>query len=359
MPGAMLAPGATIGILGGGQLGRMTAQAAARLGYRCHVFAVAPDSPAEQVCRHATVADFGDDAALDRFAAAVDVATFEFENIPAAAVRRVAAAKPVLPRPEILEITQDRLHEKDFLRSIEVATAAYREISDAAALGRAMRDFGQPAVLKSVRMGYDGKNQVLIGPDTRPEEAWRQMGGAIGILESFVDFRCEISVIVARGRGGAWATYPPVENQHVNHILDTTIAPARIAPETAMRAEAIARHIAERLDLVGVLTVEMFVLPGGEVLVNELAPRPHNSGHWTIDACVTSQFEQLVRALCGLPLGSVEHHSDAVMKNLIGSDVEKWREALADPLAKLHLYGKRQVRPGRKMGHVTRLAPHR
>ena len=355
----MLAPGATIGILGGGQLGRMTALAAARLGYRCHVFATEPDSPAAQVCGAATVADFSDLAALDRFAGAVDVVTFEFENIPAEAVRWVAASKPVMPRAEILEIAQDRLREKDFLRSIDIATAAYREVSDVAALVRAMRDFGYPAVLKSVRMGYDGKGQMTLGPETRPEDAWRHMGGEIGILEGFVDFACEISVIVARGGNGAWATYPPVENQHSAHILDTTIAPARIGAETAMRAEAIARHIAEKLDLVGLLAVEMFVTQSGDILVNELAPRPHNSGHWTIDACVTSQFEQLVRALCGLPLGSVAHHSDAVMKNLIGSDVEKWRDALADPLAKLHLYGKSEIQPGRKMGHVTRLIPHR
>jgi 5-(carboxyamino)imidazole ribonucleotide synthase len=359
MPAAVLAPGATIGILGGGQLGRMTALAAASLGYRSHVFATEPDSPAEQVCGAATVADYEDQAALDCFAAAVDVVTFEFENIPADAVRRVAGARAVLPRLEILEIAQDRLREKDFLRSIDIPTTAYREISDAAALARAMRDFGYPAVLKSVRMGYDGKGQVTLTPESKPEEAWRQMGGGIGILEGFVDFSCEISVVVARGRNGAWATYPPVENQHVNHILDTTIAPARIGAETAMRAEAMARHVAEKLDLIGVLAVEMFVLPSGEVLVNELAPRPHNSGHWTIDACVTSQFEQLVRALCGLPLGSVAHHSDAVMKNLLGRDVEKWREALGDPFARLHLYGKHEIQPGRKMGHVTRLIPHR
>jgi 5-(carboxyamino)imidazole ribonucleotide synthase len=355
----LIAPGATIGILGGGQLGRMTALAAARLGYRCHVFAEEPDSPAAQVCEAATVAEFSDRAALESFAAAVDIATFEFENIPADSVRWVSALKQVVPRPEILEIAQDRLAEKDFLRSIDVDTAAYREISDLAALVRAMRDLGYPAVLKTVRMGYDGKGQLTLTPEANAEEAWHRIGGEIGILESFVDFACEISVIVARGGNGAWATYPPVENQHVAHILDTTIAPARIPAETAMRAEAIARHIAEKLDLVGVLAVEMFVTQGGGLLVNEIAPRPHNSGHWTIDACVTSQFEQLVRALCGLPLGSVEHHSDAVMKNLLGNDVEKWREALNDPLAKLHLYGKTEIQPGRKMGHVTRLIPHR
>ena len=355
----MLAPGATIGILGGGQLGRMTALAASRLGYRCHVFADEPDSPTAQVCDAATVAEFSDLEALERFANAVDITTFEFENIPARAVRWVAALKPVLPRPEILEIAQDRLREKDFLRSIDVETTAYREISDPTVLLRAMRDFDYPAVLKTVRLGYDGKGQVTLTPEVKAEDAWRRMGGESGILESFVDFACEISVIVARGANGAWATYPPVENQHVNQVLDTTIAPARISAETAMRAEAIARHVAEKLDLVGVLAVEMFVTQAGELLVNEIAPRPHNSGHWTIDACFTSQFEQLVRAICGLPLGSVEHHSDAVMENLLGTDVAKWRDALNDPLAKLHLYGKTEIQPGRKMGHVTRLIPHR
>jgi 5-(carboxyamino)imidazole ribonucleotide synthase len=359
MPTTALAPGATIGILGGGQLGRMTALAAAHLGFRCHVFATEPDSPAAQVCGSATVAQYCDTGALDRFAAAIDVATFEFENIPAAAVRRVAAAKSVLPRPEILEISQDRLREKNFLRSIDIPTTAYREISDAAALARAMHDFDCPAVLKTARMGYDGKGQVTLTPETKSDEAWRQMGGEIGVLEAFVDFACEISVIVARGHNGAWAAYPPVENQHNHHILDTTIAPARIAPEIATRAEAMARDVAEKLDLVGVLAVEMFVTRTGELLVNELAPRPHNSGHWTIDACVTSQFEQLVRAICRLPLGSVEHHSDAVMKNLLGHDVDRWREAVADPFAKLHLYGKHKIQPGRKMGHVTWLFPHR
>jgi 5-(carboxyamino)imidazole ribonucleotide synthase len=355
----MVAPGATIGILGGGQLGRMTALAAAKLGYRCHVFANEADSPAAQVCAATTVAEFTDRDALDRFAGVIDIATCEFENVPAESVRQVAALKPVRPRPGILEIAQDRLREKDFLRSIGVETAAYREISDPAALLRAMRDFGSPAVLKTVRLGYDGKGQVTLTPEIKAEEAWRRMGGEIGILESFVDFSCEISVIVARGANGAAATYPPVENQHVNHILDTTIAPARIQAETAMHAEAIARHVAEKLDLVGVLAVEMFVTERGDLVVNEIAPRPHNSGHWTIDACFTSQFEQLVRALSGLPLGSVEHHSDAIMKNLLGSDVEKWRDALNDPLAKVHLYGKTEIQPGRKMGHVTHLIPRR
>jgi 5-(carboxyamino)imidazole ribonucleotide synthase len=355
----MLSPGATIGILGGGQLGRMTALAAARLGFRAHIFATERDSPAAQVSAGAIVAAYENDAALARFAAAVDVATFEFENIPADAVRKVAALKPVMPRPEILEISQDRLAEKDFLNRIGVATTSYREIADATALAKALGGLGGRAVLKTARMGYDGKGQLTVAPGTPPDDAWRRMGGRRGILEEFVDFRCEVSVIVARAADGAMAVYPPVENRHVDHILDTTIAPATLPPETARAAETIARDIATRLDLVGVLAVEMFVINGGELLVNELAPRPHNSGHWTIDACATSQFEQLVRAICGLPLGSTERYADAVMKNLIGDEVETWRDAIADPSARLHLYGKRTTRPGRKMGHITRLLPRK
>ncbi len=357
----MLVPGATIGIIGGGQLGRMTALAAARLGYRVHVFAAERESPASQVAAGSTVASYDNIVAITQFAEEIDVATFEFENIPAEAVRKVAALKPVMPRPEILEISQDRFKEKDFLRGIGVATTGYREIADAATLGRELADLaktpGARAVLKSARMGYDGKGQVAVAGNTAPADAWRLMGAPRGILEDFVDFRCEVSVIVARGADGALATYPPVENRHVNHILDTTIAPASLPPELADAAKTIARDIATRLDLVGVLAVEMFVTQDGRLLVNELAPRPHNSGHWTIDACATSQFEQLVRAICGLPLGSTECHANAVMKNLIGDEVETWREAIADPTARLHLYGKRTVLPGRKMGHVTRLVP--
>ena len=355
----MLVPGATIGIVGGGQLGRMIALAAARLGYRSHVFADERDSPAGQVAAGTTVASYDDTTAIMRFAEEIDVATFEFENIPAAAVRRLAALRPVMPRPDILEIAQDRLREKDFLRSIGVATTDYREIADAAALGRALAALDTRGVLKSARMGYDGKGQVAVSAATAPDEAWQAMGSPRGILEAFVDFQCEVSVIVARAADGSAAFYPPVENRHVNHILDTTLAPASLPPETARAAEAIARDIAARLDLVGVLAVEMFATKDGRLLVNELAPRPHNSGHWTIDACATSQFEQLVRAICGLPLGSTERHADAVMKNLIGDEVETWREAIADPTARLHLYGKRTVLPGRKMGHVTRLLPCR
>jgi 5-(carboxyamino)imidazole ribonucleotide synthase len=355
----MLEPGATIGILGGGQLGRMTALAAAPLGYRVHVFAEEPDSPAAQVSAGSTVAAWDDALAIARFAAQIDVATFEFENIPAEAVRNVAALKPVMPRPEILEITQDRLAEKNFLNGIGIATTGYQEVTDAASLTRALADLKGRGILKTARMGYDGKGQVNVRGDTPADFAWQQMGATRGILEAFVDFQCEVSVIVARGADGTMAAYPPVENRHVHHILDTTIAPATVPAETARAAEAMACDIATRLDLVGVLAVEMFVTRDGRLLVNELAPRPHNSGHWTIDSCATSQFEQLVRAICGLPLGSTERHADAVMKNLIGNEVETWREAIADPTARLHLYGKRVTLPGRKMGHVTRLLPRR
>ncbi len=350
-------PGSTIGILGTGQLGRMTALAAARLGYRCHVFGPERGGPASLVAASVTVADYADQAALIEFARGVDVVTYEFENIPYEPVAALAGVVAIHPHPEVLRITQHRLYEKDFLRGIEVATTQYREVNDAAGLARAVRDLGRPAVLKTARLGYDGKGQVVIRAGTDLDRAWAGLRAGQGVLESFVDFTCEISVIVARGLDGQLATYVPVENQHKDGILDQTIAPARIAPSVAMKAEAIAHHIATRLNLVGLLAVEMFVGRGGEVLVNELAPRPHNSGHWTLDACLTSQFEQVVRAICGLPLGSPEHHSDAVMKNLIGEDVKQWREILAERTAKLHLYGKTEVRPGRKMGHVTRLLP--
>ncbi len=355
----MIEPGGTIGILGGGQLGRMTALAAIALGYRCHVYCPIGDSPAKQATSRSTTADYGDKDALARFADSVDVITFEFENVPADTAEFLAARKPVRPGPNALRIAQDRLAEKEFLRSIGVATAPYRAVASEAELRSALEAIGPRAILKTVRLGYDGKGQTPIRGETDLAAAWRGFTAEAGILEGFVEFACEVSVIVARSEGGRCATYVPVENQHSHGILETTIAPARVEPEVAMRAEAITRYVAEKLDLVGLIAVEMFVTHEGEVLVNEIAPRPHNSGHWTIDACYTSQFEQLVRAICGLPLGSPEHHADAVMKNLIGADVAKWRDAINDPLQKIHLYGKDEIAPGRKMGHVTKLIPHR
>lgn len=353
----MIPPGSTIGILGAGQLGRMTATAAAALGYRCHVYAPDEDMPAAQVCAAATRAGYDDLAALERFADSVDVVTFEFENVPFESVRLLAAHVPVRPGWEALRVSQDRVVEKDFVRGLGIGTADYRAVSAPAELARALGDFGGAGVLKSTRLGYDGKGQVRVAAGMGAADAWAQMGADAGLLEAFVDFECEVSVVVARGPTGETAAYVPVLNRHRNHILDETVAPAPLSPDVAAEAEGIARRIAEALGLVGLLAVEMFVTRDGRLLVNEIAPRPHNSGHWTIDACVTSQFEQFVRAVCGLPLGSPARLCDAVMTNLIGDDVARWPELLRDPAAKLHLYGKAEVRAGRKMGHVTRLQP--
>lgn len=365
MPGsdtpAGLTPGATIGILGGGQLGRMTATAAARLGYRCHIFCQSPDEPAAQIAHQTTVAAFDDTGALDRFAADIDVATLEFENVPLASVEYLAARVAMRPNSRALAIAQDRVKEKDFVTAAGIATALYRAVASRADLSDAVAVLGVPAILKTTRMGYDGKGQVRIDRDTDLDDAWARCGAGAAtggaILEGFIDFEREISVIAARGNDGATASYVPVENRHANHILDRTIVPAPISSDVAAAATDIAHRLAESLELVGLLAVEMFVAKDGGVLVNEIAPRPHNSGHWTIDACAVSQFELLVRAICGLPLGSTERDADATMKNLIGGDVDDWQAYLADPAARLHLYGKAETRPGRKMGHVTWLSP--
>jgi 5-(carboxyamino)imidazole ribonucleotide synthase len=352
-----LAPGSVIGIMGGGQLGRMTAIAAARLGYACHIFTPERGGPASLVAAATTVADYDDKRALARFADAVDVVTFEFENIPHESLTLLEARVPVRPGVKALEISQDRLIEKDFLRGIGVPVTDYRAIHGAAELTDAYETFGRNAILKTTRFGYDGKGQVRLSAKTKPRDAWRKLGAKIAILEKRVDFACEISVVIARGLDGKSVHFTPVENRHRHGILDTTMAPARVSATVARQAIAMAKRTAEALDLVGVLAVEMFVTRQGKVLANEIAPRPHNSGHWTIDACQSSQFEQHVRAVCGLPLGSPERHHDALMKNLIGRDVLRWKTLVRDRDAKLHLYGKREARPGRKMGHVTWLKP--
>jgi 5-(carboxyamino)imidazole ribonucleotide synthase len=354
----VIAPGGTIGIIGGGQLGRMTALAAARLGYRCHIFCPEADSPAGQVAQ-TTVASYDDERALARFADAVDVVTFEFENIPAESVRVLSQHVSVRPNWRVLETAQDRLIEKPFFNSIDVATAPWLAVYDFAGLMHAVGELGRPSVLKTARFGYDGKGQIKIDPATDLEVAWTEMNGAPAILESFVDFEREVSVLVARGCDGKAICFDVVENRHRNHILDQTIAPAPISPQLAASAEKIALRTAEALELVGLLAVELFVTRSGRLLANEMAPRPHNSGHWTMDACITDQFEQLVRAVCGLPLGSPERHSDAVMVNLIGDEADQWLKILHEPEARLHLYGKSEARAGRKMGHVTRLQPRR
>jgi 5-(carboxyamino)imidazole ribonucleotide synthase len=351
----LLAPGATIGILGDGQLGRMTALAAARLGYRTHIFGPEADAPATQVTPLVTRAGYDDLAALADFAAAVDVVTLEFENIPVASLQWLAERVPVLPGPGTLAVTQHRVREKQFAQSVGAGTAPFRAIESLDSLRHALTEIGAPAVLKTCRFGYDGKGQVKIAEPAAAAQAWEQIGRSGDcILEGFVDFACEVSVIVARGVDGSMAAFPVVENRHKHHILDETHAPALLAPVVLAEAERVALSLAAGLpDLVGLLAVELFVTADGQVLVNEMAPRPHNSGHWTMDGCATDQFEQLVRAVCGLPLGSTAIRAPTVMKNLIGDDVAGWASWLADPRARLHLYGKATARPGRKMGHVN------
>ena len=353
-----LPPNATIGIIGGGQLGRMSALAAARLGYRSHILTPEQDSPAAQVSAAVSIADYEDQQALRAFAAAVDVITFEFENISADGLSLLEHLKPVRPSPAILRISQYRIAEKTFLNQTGIATAPWRAVSTPADLEAAIVTIGLPAVLKTTRFGYDGKGQALLRTLQDASRAFVELGAAPLILEGFVDFAQEISVIVARGADGAMAAFDTVENRHRDHILDLTLAPAPIPDSVAAEAQHIARRIAEGLGLVGLLAVEMFVDARGKVLVNELAPRPHNSGHWTIDACPASQFELHVRAVAGLPLHPAARHSDAVMKNLIGpEETALWPAILATPGLIPHLYGKAEARPGRKMGHVTRLFP--
>ncbi len=349
-------PGATIGLLGGGQLGRMFALEARRLGYRVHVFEPQPDSPAGQVGDVEISAEYSDTRALRDFAGAVDVVTYEFENIPLAAIETVAEICTVRPRGEVLHICQNREREKTFLAERGIPCAPFRIVDSADALAGAIDEFGGRGVLKTADFGYDGKGQVKINPGDDPREAWRGFGAAKGVAEGWVDFTHELSVICARGCDGASAVFPVAENIHTNHILEFTIVPARIAQPAQDAAVAIARRIAADLDVVGLLAVEFFLARDGRVLVNELAPRPHNSGHFSFDACVTSQFEQQLRAVCGLPLGSVDLLRPVVMVNLLG-DLWKnggpaWEAVLGDPEIKLHLYGKSAARPGRKMGHL-------
>jgi 5-(carboxyamino)imidazole ribonucleotide synthase len=350
-----LAPGATIGVLGGGQLGRMIALAAARLGYRCHIFAPAADDPGPQVTSLATIAPYHDRAALARFARAVDVITIEFENLPLEPLVELAREKPMRPAPGVLAVCQDRVEEKSFLRAIEIPITPHWVVRSPEELARALREHGGRAVLKTARLGYDGKGQTVLEPGADAGAAWARLGTEVAVLEALVEFEREVSVITARAADGARISYPPVENRHRGGILAQTVAPAPIPPELAAEARDLAERIAAALDVVGLLAVEMFVTRDGRLLVNELAPRPHNSGHWTIDACAISQFEQLVRAVCGLPLGDPQPFSAAVMDNLLGAAIEAWPELLAEPGARLHLYGKREVRAGRKLGHVTRL----
>lgn len=350
----LIPPGSTIGILGGGQLGRMLSLAAAEMGYHAHIFCPEENAPASEVSARTTIAAYEDRDALAAFAQGVDVVTYEFENIPFEPVAALARHVPVHPSPDILSVAQHRVLEKEAVNRLGIGTAPFRPVRTAADLAQAAGALGLPAVLKTSRMGYDGKGQIMLKPDSDLQECFHWLRTDDAILEGFVAFRMEISVIVARDALGNIATYCPVQNIHKHHILSETIAPAPIPPALNRKAEDIAHTLAQGLGLVGLMAVEMFVTDD-DILVNELAPRPHNSGHWTIDACITSQFTQTVRAICGLPLGSPARLCDAHMLNLIGDDIGEWPRYAAFPEAKLHLYGKGETRPGRKMGHVTQL----
>lgn len=358
----MIAPGSTIGVLGGGQLGRMFAQAAQTLGYRVHVFEPVGPCPAGAIANKEVNASYDDTAALVAFARECDVVTYEFENIPAAPLAAIAPLVPLHPRAEVLHTTQNRQREKAWLRANGFPHARYSEAIDGN-IAAAVADVGLPCVVKTADFGYDGKGQMKISDARELEQAAAIFRGRRCVVERWVEFSCEVSVIVARSAAGEVKAFPVAENIHTKHILDFSIVPARVSPAVTQAAENLAAAIAEKLGVVGLLAVELFVATNGEVLVNELAPRPHNSGHWSIDGCETSQFEQHVRAVCGLPLGGVAVREPTVMVNILG-DAWKWRDEkvvadpnwaviLAAPRAKLHLYGKAEPRVGRKMGHFT------
>ncbi|MFZ5781129.1 MAG: 5-(carboxyamino)imidazole ribonucleotide synthase [Pseudomonadota bacterium] len=345
-----LPPGATIGILGGGQLGRMTAMAAARLGYRCLIYAPDEHAVAADVAAGWVRAPYDDLRALTRFAAEVDVITYEFENVPEAAVSACQRHKPVRPGVLPIHVAQNRLREKAFFRKLGLETADYQPIASDADVRAAT---ALPGILKTCTEGYDGKGQVRVAGREELAAGWERLGRRECILEALVDFACETSAIVARGLDGEVRCFPVGLNGHRDGILRTTIVPSGLSAETQATAERFGTGLARGLNLVGLVALELFVTRDGRVLANEMAPRPHNSGHWTIDACATSQFEQLVRAICGLPLGAVDLLAPSRMENLIGDDAADWLRYLSEPEARLHLYGKEAIRPGRKMGHVT------
>jgi len=352
----VLSPGAVIGILGGGQLGRMLSVAASRLGFRTHIFEPGANPPAGQVADQVTTAAYDDAAALEAFAASVDVITYEFENIPTAALDLLEAHKPIRPGREALRVSQDRLTEKTFLRDLGLQTAPFADVTDAASLDAALADIGAPSILKTRRFGYDGKGQARIKTSDDAAGALADMAGAAAILEGFVDFSHEVSVIAARGTTGEVACFDPGENVHRDGILHTTTIPARLSAGQRMDAVLLAANILNALDYVGVLGVELFVTPQG-LIVNEIAPRVHNSGHWTQNGCAVDQFEQHIRAVAGWPLGDGQRHSDVVMENLIGHDMDRVPALAKEPACALHLYGKAETKPGRKMGHVNRIVP--
>ncbi len=357
-PAGVLKPGEAIGIIGGGQLGRMLAMAAARLGFRTIILEPQEECPAEQVASSHITADYDDAEALETLAALCHIVTYEFENVPLQAAQALVQKKPVFPPPKALEVAQDRLVEKNFLVECGIETARFAAVDSQQQLEQALEEFGGRGVLKTRRLGYDGKGQKrFTGPQDSPAGAFAQLGHVPLILESLVAFTAEISIIAARTRDGKVLCYDPAENEHRDGILSRCTVPSQASQSTIEAARDAAGRIMAQLDYVGVIGVEFFVMQDGTLLANELAPRVHNSGHWTEAACITSQFEQHIRAIAGLPLGSVERHFDCVMDNLIGDGVTSADALLGEPGAVVHLYGKKDARPGRKMGHVTRLQP--
>jgi 5-(carboxyamino)imidazole ribonucleotide synthase len=353
-----LAPGETIGILGGGQLGRMLALAAARLGFDAHIYTPEAGECATRVAAKSTIAAYDDAKALRAFADEVGVITFEFENVPAATLETLlASGKPVLPGAKSLSVGQDRVVEKNFFQGLGIETARFALVDSLAELEAAIRTIGAPAILKTRRLGYDGKGQARIGSAGDAAKAFAAISGQPAVLEGFAAFKQEISVVAARGRDGAFAAFDVSENVHQGGILRTSRAPANVSERLAEQAKAHTRRVMEALGHVGVLTVEFFVMPGGALLANEFAPRVHNSGHWTEDGAAVSQFEQHIRAIAGWPLADARTITPTEMTNLIGDDVDAWKTLSADPNARVHLYGKGEARPGRKMGHVNRRAP--
>lgn len=344
--------GSTIGIIGGGQLGRMLSVAASRLGFRCHIYEPGANPPAGQVADQVTTAAYEDEAALRAFGGCVDIITYEFENIPTAALDLLQDLAPIHPGREALRVSQDRLTEKTFLQDLGLRTAPFADITDAASLHAALGKIGTPAILKTRRFGYDGKGQARIMSPDDAAQALDDMKGAPAILEGFIDFSHEVSVIAARSLDGAVAAFDPGENVHSDGILRTTTVPARLTASQRTDAVLLAAKIANALNYVGVMGVELFVTPNG-LIVNEIAPRVHNSGHWTQNGCTVDQFEQHIRAITGWPLGDGQRHADVVMENLIGDDVNRVPELAKTPDCALHLYGKADTKPGRKMGHVN------
>lgn len=356
----MLQPGDKIGILGGGQLGRMMALAAAKLGLKAHIFCPDPASPAFDVTAYKTIADYEDEDALASFAKDVKVVTYEFENIPSKAVDFLIAHLPVLPNENVLKVSQDRLSEKSFFHSIDVPTAGFAQIDSQADLENAIDTLGLPALLKTRRFGYDGKGQLFIKSKDQLDDALEIIGNQPAILEAFIPFEREISVIAARNERGQTVSYDIAENVHQNQILKQTTVPADISENISRQARQIGEKVAAELDYIGVLAVELFVLPDtfqNRLVANEMAPRVHNSGHWTESACLVSQFEQHIRAIAGWPLGQTDRHSNVVMTNLIGADILQREDLLKNGSVAYHSYGKAEMRDGRKMGHASQISP--